>query len=97
VIVALYEQMATEGRISRFDAMNDLWREVEAYPDDTPWDTYKQTYQKRWNRLKSQLRAACPKEEWREDKKDLHAEHQSTRRRKEELQHQASDTSSSAS
>ncbi len=80
--------MATEGKISRFDAMNDLWCELEAYPDDTPWETYKGRYQKRWNGLKSQLRAACPKEEWREAKKDLHAEHINVRRQKEELQHQ---------
>jgi hypothetical protein len=85
--------MATEGKISRYDAMNDLWRELEAYPDDTPWETYKQRYQKEWNRLKSQLRAACPKEEWREEKKDLHAEHQYTRRLKEELHHQPASSS----
>lgn len=76
-------QMAQEGRISRFDAMNDLWHEVEAYPDDTPWSTYKERYQKEWNQLKSQLRAACPKQEWNEGKKDLHAAHKQLQIEKE--------------
>lgn len=63
--------------------MNHLMLELEAYPDDTPWEVYQQRYKKDWNSLKSQLRVACPKQGWAEEKKNLSAVYEQRREEKE--------------
>jgi hypothetical protein len=54
-------QIAREGRIVDYGAMNALWDEIAACDRDD-WPYYNSTYKKRWNALKSELRLLAPKE-----------------------------------
>lgn len=51
-------QIATDGKMTKWDCANDLWNEIEN-AEDKSWDYYKEKYQPMFNSLRSELVKLC--------------------------------------
>jgi len=53
-------QVAENGRIVDYTAVNDMWKDIKANESES-WADYKKVYQPLYNKMKSEFRVAVPK------------------------------------